>query len=69
MAYDHISLEKKWQKFWRENKTFKTENPVSSSPPEKGGRGDLVSEQNPQSATKESTKPKKYILDMFPYPS
>jgi leucyl-tRNA synthetase len=43
MAYDHIGIEKKWQKYWADNKTFKTPN--------------------------ESLKPKKYILDMFPYPS
>ncbi len=43
MPYDHTSVEKKWQKFWDENKTFKTENLTQ--------------------------KPKKYILDMFPYPS
>ena len=43
MAYDHISLEQKWQKFWEENKIFST--PTTS------------------------IKPKKYILDMFPYPS
>ncbi len=43
MPYDHNSIEKKWQKFWNENKTFKTEN--------------------------NTQKPKKYILDMFPYPS
>lgn len=46
MPYDHISLEKKWQKFWSDNKIYKTENPPFTSP-----------------------KPKKYILDMFPYPS
>ncbi len=43
MPYDHISIEKKWQKFWSENKIFETTN--------------------------ETIKPKKYILDMFPYPS
>lgn len=43
MAYDHIGIEKKWQKYWEENQTFKTPNL--------------------------SAKPKKYILDMFPYPS
>lgn len=43
MAYNHTSIEQKWQKFWEQNKTFKTENAVA--------------------------KPKKYILDMFPYPS
>ncbi len=37
------ALEKKWQKFWKEHKTFKTEIDLS--------------------------KPKYYILDMFPYPS
>ncbi len=26
MFYDHQSIEKKWQKFWRENDTFKTQN-------------------------------------------
>ena len=74
MPYDHSSIEKKWQKYWSENKTFKTENPISKTPFVKGDKGDLVSEQNPQSLrdssfTKEPQKPKKYILDMFPYPS
>ena len=27
MAYDHISLEKKWQKFWEEEHIFRTDNP------------------------------------------
>ena len=43
MSYNHIEIEKKWQKFWNENKTFKTKN--------------------------ETTKPKFYAMDMFPYPS
>lgn len=46
MPYDHISLEKKWQKFWSDNKIFETKNPPFTS-----------------------SKPKKYVLDMFPYPS
>ncbi len=46
MAYDHISLEKKWQKYWDTNKVFEAKNPPFSE-----------------------EKPKKYILDMFPYPS
>ncbi|MCF6285997.1 MAG: leucine--tRNA ligase [Candidatus Hydrogenedentes bacterium] len=41
--YDHQSIEKKWQEFWLENKTFKT--------------------------TLDTSKPKYYCLDMFPYPS
>jgi len=41
--YDHKQIEKKWQKYWEKNKTFKTEE--------------------------NSTKPKYYALDMFPYPS
>ena len=44
MSYNHKSIESKWQKFWLENQTFKSED-VSSS------------------------KPKYYVLDMFPYPS
>ena len=43
MVYNHKKIEEKWQKYWEENKTFKTENDFS--------------------------KPKYYVLDMFPYPS
>jgi leucyl-tRNA synthetase len=43
MKYDHKKIETKWQKFWDENKTFKSEVVKS--------------------------KPKYYILDMFPYVS
>lgn len=41
--YNHNFIEKKWQKFWRENKTYTAEIDLS--------------------------KPKYYVLDMFPYPS
>ena len=41
--YDHQAIEKKWQSFWLDQKTFKTEL--------------------------DTTKPKYYVLDMFPYPS
>lgn len=41
--YNHRVVEKKWQKFWKQNQTFKTEIDYS--------------------------KPKYYVLDMFPYPS
>ena len=57
MPYDHISLEQKWQKFWEENQIYLTPNPS----PE--GEGNT---QNPPFS---DSKPKKYILDMFPYPS
>ncbi|MDF2945368.1 MAG: leuS [Bacillales bacterium] len=43
MAFNHHEIEKKWQKVWEENKTFKT--------------------------TEDTSKPKFYALDMFPYPS
>ncbi|MCA1901633.1 MAG: leucine--tRNA ligase [Candidatus Hydrogenedens sp.] len=41
--YNHIKIEKKWQKYWLDNKTFKSVIDYS--------------------------KPKYYVLDMFPYPS
>lgn len=41
--YNHTSCEEKWQKFWKEKKSFLTHN--------------------------NSSLPKFYILDMFPYPS
>ena len=43
MSYNHLEIEKRWQKYWEKNKVFKTE-------------------QDP-------SKPKYYVLDMFPYPS
>lgn len=43
MVYDFNQIEKKWQKYWLDNKTF--------------------------SARIDTTKPKYYVLDMFPYPS
>ena len=42
--YNHKEIEEKWQKYWEENKTFKTD-------------------------IKDFSKPKYYVLDMFPYPS
>ena len=41
--YNHLAIEKKWQKIWQEKKLFK--------------------------ALMDPSKPKYYILDMFPYPS
>ena len=43
MEYNFSEIEPRWQKYWEENKTFKTPDDFS--------------------------KPKYYILDMFPYPS
>ena len=42
--YNYTKIEKKWQKYWEENKTFKT---------------DIY----------DFSRPKYYVLDMFPYPS
>ncbi|WP_301187828.1 leucine--tRNA ligase [uncultured Dubosiella sp.] len=42
--YDHQQVEKKWQKIWEDEKTFRTD-------------------------TADFSKPKYYVLDMFPYPS
>ena len=43
MEYNYKEIEKRWQQFWKENKTYKTEI--------------------------DSSRPKFYVLDMFPYPS
>ena len=43
MDYNFVDIEKKWQQYWADNKTFKVEADPS--------------------------KPKYYVLDMFPYPS
>lgn len=44
MGYDHKTIEEKWQKYWDEHETFKTD-------------------------VWDFSKPKYYVLDMFPYPS
>lgn len=31
MFYDHKSIEKKWQNFWEENQTYKTQNPTTDN--------------------------------------
>lgn len=43
MEYNFREIEQKWQQYWAENKTYKSEV--------------------------DSSKPKYYVLDMFPYPS
>jgi leucyl-tRNA synthetase len=43
MGFNHRKIEAKWQAYWQNHKTFKTEN--------------------------DQSKPKYYVLDMFPYPS
>ena len=43
MKYNFLEIEKKWQKFWSNNRVYEVKN--------------------------SSTKPKFYVLDMFPYPS
>ena len=43
MEYIFSEIEKKWQEYWKENKTYQV--------------------------TEDTTKPKFYVLDMFPYPS
>ena len=44
MSYNFHEIEKKWQKYWEDNHTFKTD-------------------------VYDFSKPKYYVLDMFPYPS
>ncbi|PIN21330.1 Leucyl-tRNA synthetase [Handroanthus impetiginosus] len=44
-AYTFHEIEPKWQRYWEENKTFRTPDEIDTS------------------------KPKFYVLDMFPYPS
>jgi len=43
MAYDHLEIETRWQRYWDDHRTFR--------------------------AARRSGRPKRYVLDMFPYPS
>ncbi|MBB4214626.1 leucyl-tRNA synthetase family protein [Rhizobium sp. BK212] len=43
MPYDPKTIEPRWQRYWEENQTFRTED--------------------------DQSRPKYYVLDMFPYPS
>lgn len=53
-AYPFASVESKWQAYWKENNTFKT--------PERRTT-------NEDGTVSKSKNKKKYVLDMFPYPS
>jgi len=55
--YNFSEIEKKWQTFWVENKTFRTPDGQGS----KSGR--------PDPKLPLERRPKYYVLDMFPYPS
>jgi leucyl-tRNA synthetase len=57
-SYDPQAIEPRWQRFWEENKTFRTPDTLIPHP-SPSGRG----------VGGEGDKPKYYILDMFPYPS
>lgn len=72
MPYDHQNIEKKWQKFWEENKTFKTHTNSHTNTMEKNNVSEIVDSSNVSVSSvsvSSEVKPKKYILDMFPYPS
>jgi leucyl-tRNA synthetase len=43
MAYDHLAIERRWQRYWEEHETFR--------------------------ARRRPGRRKRYVLDMFPYPS
>ncbi len=55
MEYNFREIEKKWQQYWKDNKTFKTYNPTDPeyATSHSGRRGGAPY----------------YVLDMFPYPS
>ena len=55
-AYDHLKIEKKWQKKWLEEKTY--EPSFATETPATAGKPDLDSAKKPF-----------YNLMMFPYPS
>ena len=54
--YNYTEIEKKWQKYWLENKTFRTTDGTD-------GRSGAPAPQP------KDDRPKFYCLDMFPYPS
>ena len=72
--YNFSAIEKKWQKYWLENKTFKTDTSIrrfvdssDSSIRESDGPSGSSKEQ---STNRQIDKSKNfYCLDMFPYPS
>ena len=62
MFYDHKAIESKWQKYWEDHQTYKTEEAGS------GKQDDpQPTTNNPQ--LNQGQQPKYYVLDMFPYPS
>jgi len=66
--YNFGEIEKKWQQYWQQHKTFRAQDPapiVRQSelyPLDKG-------ETSGATSIGAGTRPKYYVLDMFPYPS
>ncbi|RKY08898.1 MAG: leucine--tRNA ligase [Planctomycetota bacterium] len=52
-VYNFNEIEKKWQDYWETRRTFKAWEPASIDP----------------ASTCDDSRPKYYVLDMFPYPS
>jgi leucyl-tRNA synthetase len=69
MAYNHEQIEKKWQKFWEREGTFSTKNPDISQKNDTQDSSAKAESNQTFHTENGGAKPKKYILDMFPYPS
>jgi len=67
--YDFRQIEAKWQSFWEQNHTFRASDGVHTkadgSSEIRGGEARAAT----SALARAATKPKYYVLDMFPYPS
>jgi len=63
--YNFSEIEKKWQKFWQDHKIFKANDPPAQSIQCRRSN----SRRMVRRAGCDDSKPKYYVLDMFPYPS
>ncbi len=64
-AYPFDALEKKWQAYWADHKTFRSPDPEAKDV--KSGRSAAIT--GVAAGEPGAEKPKYYVLDMFPYPS
>ncbi len=81
VRYAHEEVEPRWQRFWEEKEVFKVGTPrlvdrMERAPLDRAAASiDLTPSVHPPphtttiQAVRRPGKPKKYVLDMFPYPS
>jgi leucyl-tRNA synthetase len=67
--YRFSEIEKKWQRFWEEHRTFRAKDCPAPIEPSITASPEILSDKRLRPDNWCGARPKYYVLDMFPYPS